>query len=44
MNLFDQAPLMLYVFVVLGLAVVGGAAALGAVADAVARSWRSKDV
>ncbi len=44
MNLFDQAPLMLYVFGVLGLAAVGGAAARGAVADAVARSWRRRHV
>ena len=44
MNLFNQPPLTVYLFAVLGLAALGAAVALGVVADAAARVWRSKDV
>lgn len=44
MNLFNQPPLIVYLFAVLGLAAVGTAVALGVVADAAVRVWRTKDV
>ena len=42
MNLFDQTPLNLYLLVVFGLAAVSTVAAVGVMADAAARMWRSK--
>jgi hypothetical protein len=41
MNLFDQTTLTVYLLVVLGLAVVGTAAALAVVADAARHTWRN---